>query len=146
MLCGLSMQGLASSLKGMNLDAGRDFNVLTLSFDPRETPDMARAKKSQAIARYGREGAASGWHFLTGDAKSIERATRAVGFRYVWDNDAKQFAHATGVVVLTPEGKIARYLFGIEYASKDLRISLVEASKGNLGIVVDQLLLLCYHY
>ena len=146
MLCGLSMQGLASSLKGMNLDAGRDFNVLTLSFEPSETPDMARAKKKQAMVRYGREGGEAGWHFLTGDAQQIKRVTEAVGFRYVWDDQAKQYAHATGVVVLTPEGKIARYLFGIEYAAKDLRLSLVEASRGNLGTVVDQLLLLCYHY
>jgi protein SCO1/2 len=146
MLCGLSMQGLSSSLKAMNLDAGRDFNVLTLSFDPRESPEMARAKKATAIARYGRGGAALGWHFLTGDEANIRRVTSAVGFHYVWDAAAEQYAHATGVVVLTPQGQIARYLFGVEYAAKDLRLSLVEASKGNLGTVVDRLLLLCYHY
>lgn len=160
MLCGLSMNGLASSLKGINLDAGKDFNVVTLSFDPRETPEMARAKKEESLARYGRVVSAAresgagfggprtpwGWRFLTGDEASIKRVTSAVGFRYVWDAAAKQYAHATGVVVLTPDGKIARYLFGIEYAPKDLRLSLVEASKGQLGTVVDSLLLLCYHY
>jgi protein SCO1/2 len=146
MLCGLSMQGLSSSLKGMNLEPGRDFNVLTVSFDPTETPAMAAAKKEQAMLRHGRPGAAAGWHFLTGEKDAIARLTAAVGFRYTWDAAAKQYAHPTGVVVLTPEGKIARYLFGIEYAAKDLRLSLVEASKGHLGTVVDQLLLLCYHY
>jgi protein SCO1/2 len=146
MLCGLSMQGLSISLRGMNLDAGRDFNVITISFDPRETPAMAQAKHEQATAHYGRAGAAQGWHFLTGDQQAITRVTNAVGFRYVWDADAKQFAHATGAVVLTPRGQIARYLFGVEYAAKDLRLSLVEASQGKLGTVVDQLLLLCYHY
>jgi protein SCO1/2 len=146
MLCGLSMQGLSSSLRGMNLAVGKDFEVLTVSFDPSETPEMARAKKAQALARYGHLEAASSWHFLTGDKASIDRLTSAAGFRYTWDAAAKQFAHPTGIVVATPEGKIARYLFGIEYASKDLRLSLVEASKGHLGSVVDQLLLLCYHY
>jgi len=146
MLCGLSQQGLSSSLKGIDLDAGRDFNVLTISFNPRETPDMARAKKDTALADYGRAGAARGWHFLTGDAEAIQRVTSVVGFRYQWDEAAKQYAHATGLVVLTPDAKIARYLFGIEYAPKDLRLSLVEASKGHLGTLVDRLLLLCYHY
>jgi protein SCO1/2 len=146
MLCGLSMQGLSSSLKGMNLDAGRDFEVLTVSFEPRDTPTMARAKKEMAIARYGRPGAAAGWHFLTGDQSAIENLATVAGFRYAWDAESKQYAHATGVVVVTPEGQIARYLFGIEYAPRDLRFSLVEASQGKLGSVVDQLLLLCYHY
>lgn len=146
MLCGLSLQGLATSLKGMNLEVGRDFNVVTVSFDPTETPEMARAKKEQAILRVGRAETAAGWHFLTGDKEAIARLTAAVGFRYTWDEPAKQYAHPTGVVVLTPEGRIARYLFGIEYAPKDLRLSLVEASTGHLGNVVDQLLLLCYHY
>jgi protein SCO1/2 len=146
MLCGLSMQGLSSSLKGMSLDAGRDFEVLTVSFDPRETPEMARAKKETAIARYGRPEAAAGWHFLTGDASAIERLVGAAGFRYEWDAEAKEYAHATGLVVVTPQGQIARYLFGIEYAPRDVRFALVEASQGKTGSVVDQLLLLCYHY
>ena len=146
MLCNLSTSGLASSLKGINLDVGRDFDVVTLSFDPRDTPEMSRVKKDGAIARYGRAGASNGWRFLTGDENEIRRVTSAVGFRYVWDAPSNQYAHPTGVVVLTPRGQIARYLFGIEYAPKDLRLSLVEASKGKLGSVIDQLLLLCYHY
>jgi protein SCO1/2 len=146
MLCGLSLQGLSSSLRGMNLGIGKDFDVVTVSFDPTETPQMARAKKDQALIRYGHLDAAPAWHFLTGDKASIDRLTAAAGFRYTWDAVAKQYAHPTGIVVVTPEGKIARYLFGIEYASKDLRLSLVEASQGHLGSVVDQLLLLCYHY
>jgi protein SCO1 len=146
MLCGLSMQGLSSSLKGMNLAPGADFEVLTVSFDPRETPEMARAKKDAAMVRYGRPEAASGWHFLTGDQQAIESLTAAAGFRYEWDAADKQYAHATGLVVATPAGQIARYLFGVEYAPRDLRFSLVEASQGKLGTVVDQLLLLCYHY
>jgi protein SCO1 len=146
MLCGLSMQGLSSSLKGMNLLPGRDFDVLTVSFDPRETPEMARAKKDTAILRYGRPEAAAGWHFLTGSESAVESLVSAAGFRYEWDAEAKQYAHATGLVVVTPEGQIARYLFGIEYEPRDVRFALVEASQGKLGSIVDQLLLLCYHY
>lgn len=146
MLCGLTMQGLSTSLKGMNLDAGRDFEVLTVSFEPKDTAEMARAKKDLAIARYGRPGASAGWHFLTGDEAAITAVTRAAGFRYEWDAADKQYAHATGIVVATPEGQLARYLLGVEYAPRDLRLSLVEASQNKLGNVVDQLLLLCYHY
>ena len=146
MLCGLSMQGLASSLKGMNLDAGRDFEVLTVSFEPKDTPEMARAKKESALARYQRPGAASGWHFLTGDEATIAALTSAAGFRFEWDDAAKQYAHPAGIAVATTEGKVARYLFGVEYSPRDLRLSLVEASQNKLGTVVDQLLLLCYHY
>lgn len=146
MLCDLSVQGLASSFKGMNLSAGSDFTVVTISFDPRDTPERARVKKQMAIARYGRAGTATGWSFLSGDAAAIERVTSAAGFRYTWDAASNQYAHPAGIVVVTPQGTIARYLFGIEYASKDLRLSLVEASKGHLGSVVDQLILLCYHY
>jgi protein SCO1/2 len=146
MLCSLTAQGLVSSLKAINLEAGIDFDVITLSFDPRDTPERSRTKKMTAMARYGRPGAEKGWHFLTGDETEIKKVTSAVGFRYVWDAPSQQYAHPAGVVVLTPGGTIARYLFGIEYAAKDLRLSLVEASKGNVGTLVDQLLLLCYHY
>jgi len=146
MLCKLSVQGLASSLKGISLDVGRDFQVVTLSFDPRDTPERSRAKKDAVFSGYSRPGAADGWRFLTGKESEIRRVTQAAGFRYVWDSSAEQYAHPTGIVVLTPKGQIARYLFGIEYAPKDLRLSLVEASRGKLGSVVDRLLLLCYHY
>jgi protein SCO1/2 len=139
MLCNLSVQGLATSLRGINLHAGQDFNVVTVSFDPKDTPERSREKKN-------RVGASDGWRFLTGDEAEIRRVTSAAGFRYVWDASVSQYAHPTGIVVLTPKGQIARYLFGIEYAPKDLRWSLVEASQGRLGNVVDTLLLLCYHY
>jgi protein SCO1/2 len=146
MLCGLTMTGLTGSLKGMSLDVGKDFDVITLSFEPKDTPEMARAKKDNALSRYGRKGTEAGWHFLTGDATQIERVTKAAGFRYEWDEKDKQYAHATGVVVVTPEAKIARYLFGVEYQPRDLRLALVEASENKLGTAVDKLLLLCFHY
>src|SRR5439155_1340549 len=120
MLCGLALSGIASSLKPLAFEAGREFEVITVSFDPRETPALARIRKAQYIDLYGRPAAAGGWHFLTGDAEAIRRLTSAVGFRYAWDERQRQFAHATGIVLLTPRGRIARYLFGVEYAPKDL--------------------------
>jgi len=117
-----------------------------VSFDPREGPADARASKAEAIERYGRDGAAAGWHFLTGPQASIDRLTDAAGFRYVWDEETQQFAHPTGIMVLTPEGRFARYLFGIDYGPRDLRFALMDASKGGIGSPVDSLLLYCYHY
>jgi protein SCO1 len=146
MLCGMTTDGLVRSLRALRMSAGTEFDVLSVSFDPRETPEMASAKKGPVMRQYGRKGGADGWHFLTGDKQSIDALTKAVGFRYVWDPEQKQFAHATGVLVLTPQGRIARYFFGIEYPAKDLRLGLVEASEEKLGNAVDQLLLLCYHY
>jgi protein SCO1/2 len=146
MLCGMTTDGLVRSLRALRFSAGADFEVLSVSFDPRETPEMASAKKGPVMRQYGRKGGAEGWHFLTGDKASVDALTSAVGFRYVWDAEQKQFAHATGVLVLTPQGKIARYFFGIEYPAKDLRLGLIEASEERIGNVVDQLLLLCYHY
>lgn len=146
MLCGMTTDGLVRSLRALRLSAGTEFDVLSVSFDPRETPEMASAKKGPVMRQYGRAGGAAGWHFLTGDKASVDALTKAVGFRYVWDAEQKQFAHATGIVVLTPEGRIARYFFGIEYPAKDLRLGLIEASEEKIGNVVDQLLLLCYHY
>jgi protein SCO1/2 len=124
----------------------RQYKVLTVSFDPREGPDLAAAKKAAYVASYGRAGAEGGWHFLTGDPSAIRQLSEAVGFRYVYDEASDQFAHASGIIILTPEGKIARYLFGIEYPPRDLRLALVEASIGKIGSPADQLLLLCYHY
>jgi protein SCO1/2 len=146
MLCGMTTDGLVRSLRALRLSAGTDFDVLSVSFDPRETPEMASEKKGPVMRQYSRAGAADGWHFLTGDKESIDALTKAVGFRYVWDAEQKQFAHATGILVLTPQGRIARYFFGIEYPAKDLRLGLIEASGEKIGNVVDQLLLLCYHY
>jgi protein SCO1/2 len=146
MLCGMTTDGLVRSVRALRFDAGTDYEILSVSFDPRETAEMASEKKRAVMAQYGRKSGPEGWHFLTGDAASVQALTSAVGFRYVWDAEQKQFAHATGVAVLTPQGRIARYFFGIEYPAKDLRLALVEASEERIGNVVDQLLLLCFHY
>jgi protein SCO1/2 len=146
MLCTLVLNGLASALGVLALEPHRDFEIVTVSFNPADTPASASAKKAGYLAHYQRAGAADGWHFLTGDQPSIERLTRAAGFRYAWDAPTKQFAHPSGIIVLTPEGRLARYLFGIEYGPRDLRFALVEASAGKVGSKVDALLLYCYHY
>jgi protein SCO1 len=146
MLCTQVLNGLVSSLGVLSLDVGKDFEVVTVSFDPREKPPLAAAKKAGLLERYHRPGAAAGWHFLTGDQDAITRLTKAVGFRYVWDDSLKQFAHPTGIMVLTPQGRIARYLFGIEYGPRDLRFALIDATHGTIGSAVDQVLLYCYHY
>ena len=146
MLCTQVLNGLLSSLRVLTFDAGREFEVVTVSFDPRDTPAAARAKKEPYVARYGRPGAAAGWHFLTGEPRSIAGLTDAVGFRYSWDEQIGQFAHASAIYVATPDGRLSRYFFGIEYAPRDLRLALVEASRGKIGSPVDQLLLYCYHY
>jgi protein SCO1/2 len=146
MLCTLTLNGLTAALGRLPFDVGKEFQVITVSFDPRETPSLAAAKKKAYLHRYARPTAAEGWHFLTGEPAAIDQLTKAVGFRYVWDADTRQFAHAAGILVLTPEGRIARYLYGIEYAPKDLRLALVETSAGRVGSPVDQLLLYCYHY
>jgi protein SCO1/2 len=146
MLCGEVLSGLESSLRVLKFDVGREFGVLTVSFDPRETPEMAAAKKAEYLKRYGRAGAADGWHFLTGPQESIEALTRAAGFQYNYDPKTGQFAHASAIMVLTPEGKIAQYYYGVEYAPKDLRLGLIQAADNKIGTVVDQVLLYCYHY
>ncbi|MBZ5555997.1 MAG: SCO family protein [Acidobacteriia bacterium] len=146
MLCTLVINGLSSALNVLSMDPGKDFEIVTVSFDPRDTPATATAKKAFYLERYRRAGAAEGWHFLSGDQASIDRLTKAAGFRYVWDEETKQFAHPTGIIVLTPEGRLARYLFGIEYGPRDLRFALIEASAGRIGTPVDQILLYCYHY
>jgi len=146
MLCTQVINALASALSVLSLEPGKDFEIVTVSFDPRDTPETASAKKASYISRYRKAGAADGWHFLTGDQASIARVTKAAGFRYVWDEETKQFAHPTGIIVLTPDGHLARYLFGIEYGPRDLRFALVEASAGKVGSRVDSLLLYCYHY
>jgi protein SCO1/2 len=146
MLCGEVLSGLTTSLKILKFDVGDQFDVLTVSFDPRETPELASAKKAQYLKRYGRSGAENGWHFLTGDQKNIEVLTNAAGFQYQFDPKTGQFAHATAIMVLTPTGKIAQYFYGVEYAPKDLRLGLVQASNNQIGNVVDQVLLYCYHY
>ena len=146
MLCTQVLNGAASALKVLPFDAGREFEVVVLSFAPREQPSLAAAKKEVYMQRYGHEGAAAGWHFLTGEEPQIKRVTEAVGFHYNWDEATKQFAHASGIMVATPQGRLSHYFYGIEYAPKDLRLSLVEASANRIGSAVDQLLLYCYHY
>jgi protein SCO1/2 len=146
-LCTAVLNGLEHSLAGIaTLDIGRDFEVLTVSFDPRETPDLAAAKKQVYVQQYGRSEAAEGWHFLTGNETSIKLLTAAVGFHYNYDPRSDQFAHASGIMVLTPEGKLARYFYGIPDSPRDLRLGLVEASAGKIGSPVDQILLACFHY
>ncbi len=146
MLCTLSLNGLLQSLQHIRLSAGDQFNVITVSFDPREKPGLAAAKRRIYLTLYNRASAQNGWHFLTGKEESIRSLTDAVGFRYKWDAASGQYSHATGIMVLTPEGKISRYFYGIDYPSADLRLSLVEASAGQIGTAADRILLLCYHY
>jgi protein SCO1/2 len=146
MLCTQVINGLSSALGVLSLQPGKDFEIVTVSFNPKDTPATASTKKATYLERYHRAGAAEAWHFLTGDPASIQQLTKAAGFRYVWDEQTQQFAHPTGVIVLTPDGRLARYLFGIEYGPRDLRFALVEASEGRVGSVADTLLLSCYHY
>jgi len=146
MLCGEVLSGLTSALKPMTLNPGKDFEALTVSFDPRETPQDATASKAEYLRRYKRSGAENGWHFLTGSQESVNALTKAVGFQYHYDPKVGQFAHSTAIMVLTPEGKIAQYYYGVEFSPKDLRLALVQASQNKVGTVVDQLLLYCYHY
>jgi len=146
MLCGEVLSGLESALRVLKFDVGKEFDVLTVSFDPRETPAMATKKKAEFLKRYGRPIAADGWHFLTGPQISIDALTKAAGFQYQYDPKTSQFAHSTAIMVLTPEGKIAQYYYGVEYAPKDLRLGLIQASENKIGTLADQVLLYCYHY
>jgi protein SCO1 len=146
MLCTQVLNGLDRSLKLIPLDIGKDFNVVTVSIDPTDRPVVAEAKQAMYTGMYGRPGAAQGWHFLTGDEPQIKQLANAVGFRYAYDAESKQFAHASVIMVLTAEGKISRYFYGVQYPERDLRLGLVEASQGKIGSPLDQALLYCYHY
>jgi protein SCO1/2 len=146
MLCTQVLNGLNSALKILTFDVGKEFEIVTVSIDPSERPDLAGRKKASYIESYGRPGAAGGWHFLTGDGPEIAALTRAAGFHYVYQEEADQFAHASGVIVATPDGRLARYFYGIEYAPRDLRLGLVEAADGRIGTAVDEVLLYCFHY
>ena len=146
-LCNQVLNGLTSSLSTLrDFNIGREFNVVTVSFDPREKPELANKKRATYIDWYKRAGAAEGWHFLTGEQAQIDALTDAVGFRYHWDEPSRTFVHASGVMLLTPQGKLSRYFYGIEYSARDLRLGLVEASDGKIGSPVDQILLYCFHY
>jgi protein SCO1 len=146
MLCTEVLNGLVRAMLDLPFDAGKDFNVVTVSFDARETPQMAAAKKKTYLERYGRHGAQQGWHFLTGDQKAIRRLTDAVGFHFTYDEQNDQFAHASGIMVLTPSARISRYFYDIHYSPRDLRLGLVEASQNRIGSPIDQVLLYCFHY
>ncbi len=149
MLCNQVLNGMVTAFKVMNFKPGQEFEVVTVSFDPRETAALAAAKKNTYVnylPEDRRSGATSGWHFLTGDEASIKSLTNAVGFRYHWDEATNQFVHASAIYVTTPEGRLARYFYGIEYAPRDVRLGLIEAADNKIGSPVDQLLLYCYHY
>ncbi len=146
MLCSFVREGVLAALQQVPLTAGQDFQVVNISIDPLETPMMAANVKTLTLQRYARPGAEQGWHFLTGSEEQIRRVADAIGFKYYYDETIDQYAHAAGFVVLTPQGKTARYFFGIEFNVSDLRLGLVEASSGKVGNVIDQILLLCYQY
>ena len=146
MLCTQVLNGLTSALGVLSFSVGQEFDIVTVSFDPQETPELASAKKTAYLERYNRAGAGNGWHFLTGDDKSIAALTKAVGFRYAYNASTDQYAHVSGVMVLTPEGKLSRYFYGIEYGPRDVRLALIEAAGRKIGTPVDQLLLYCFHY
>jgi len=146
MLCGEELKGLARSLKPLKLSVGQDFEVVTVSIDPTETPDLAQAKKETFLDRYDRAGADQGWHFLTGDQASITALAQTVGFRYAYNPETKLYAHAAGLVIATPSGRLSRYFYGIDYPAKDLQFGLIESSAGKIGSPIARLLLFCYHY
>jgi len=146
MLCAMVLNGLLESLKQLRFNVGDQFNVVTVSFDSTEKPSLAAAKKAVYAGLYGRPGASENWHFLTGDEKAIRQLTQAVGFRYNYDPATKQYVHATGIMVLTPQGRLARYFYGIKYPAGNLRLGLVEASQGKIGSPVDEILLYCCQY
>jgi protein SCO1 len=146
MLCTQILNGVESSLKAVSLDPGRDFEVLSVSFDPKDTSELAASKKQMYLRRYGRPNTANGWHFLSGDEPNIKALADSVGFHYKYDPKTDQYAHASGIMILTPDGHISKYFYGVEYAARDLRLGLVEASQDKIGNPVDQILLFCYHY
>jgi protein SCO1 len=146
MLCTQVLNGLVSALSVMNFEPGREFDVVVVSFNPREGPGLASQKKASYLERYGRPQTAGGWHFLTGEQSSIDALTDALGFRYAYDDTIKQFAHGAAIEVLTPKGHISKYFYGIEFSARDLRLGLIEASDERIGTPVDDFLLFCYHY
>jgi len=146
MLCNQVELGVVGTLKMLSFTPGRDYEVVFVSFDPRETPAMAAQKKESAVSHFGRRDTASGWHFLTGSTESIDALTKAANFRYSFDIRANIFAHASGIMLLTPDGRISRYFYGVEYPSRDVRLGLVDASAGKIGTPIDHLLLFCFEY
>ena len=146
MLCTQVMNGISSSLKAVPFAPGKDFDVVLISFDPRDTPAVAAEKKRAHMEYWDAEHTSGAWHFLTGDEPTIARVTSAAGFNYSWDEATGQFAHVSGVLVVTPDGRLSRYFYGVEYSPKELRMALVESGEGRIGSAIDELLLYCYHY
>ncbi len=146
MLCSFVLDGMVESIKDVDWTAGQDYQVVTISIDPRDTPERALAKRQEMLAKYGRPAAAHGWHFLVGEPDAIEQATQAAGFRYFYNANNQQYAHSAVVMAMTPDGHFARYLYGIQYPANDVRLSLLEASKGHTLSATDRLILFCYHY
>ncbi len=148
MLCNQVLNGLTGSLKGISFDVGKEFDVVAISFDARENkkPNLAKNKKESYVERYNRPNAKDGWHFLTGEQSEIDKITEAVGFNYTFDKKTNQFAHAAGIMVVTPEGRLSRYLYGIDYSPKDLKFSIMESTKNEIGNPAEQLYLYCFHY
>jgi protein SCO1 len=145
-LCTMTLNGMNQSFRTLSFDIGKEYEVITVSFDPSETPELAAEKKANYVREYGRAGGPEGWHFLTGDAPAIAALTQAVGFRYVWDEPTKQFAHGSAIMLATPQGKLSKYFYGLEYAPKDLRLGIIEASEERVGTLADSVTLLCYQY
>jgi protein SCO1/2 len=146
MLCGLMLNGVVDGFEAMDWTPGDEFEVVTISIDPLETPQLASEKKQNYLKRLGKPEAAEGWHFLTGYEAQIDRVAEAVGFSYAYDPETKEYAHAAVIFVATPDGRVARYLYGIEYPAKTLKLALLEAGEGTIGSTLDQLILYCYHY
>jgi protein SCO1/2 len=146
MLCNQTEQGVVGALRMLSFNPGRDYQVIFVSFDPRETPDMAAQKKESAMTHFRRPETASGWHFLTGSKESVDALTKGANFRYSFDEKSNLFAHASGIMLLTPDGRISRYFYGVEYPARDLRLGLVDASAGKIGTPIDRALLFCYQY
>jgi protein SCO1/2 len=146
MLCTMTLNGVVRALRVLRLEPGTDYEVVTVSFDPKETQSLAAAKKKSYLAALRRPGADGGWHFLTGELRSIERLTKAAGFQFAYDAKSGQYAHSAGLLVATPDGRLSRYFYGVEYSPKDVRLGLIEASEGKLASAADKVLLLCYRY
>ena len=148
MLCNQVLNGLTGTMKGISLDPGKDYDVVAISFDARENqkPGLAANKKASYVERFGRKGTESGFHFLTGDQSSIDAVTKAAGFKYEWDEKSNQFAHASGIMIVTPDGRLSRYFYGIDYSPKDVKLGLIDSADKKIGSLSDQLLLYCYHY
>jgi protein SCO1 len=146
MLCSLVSNGLIESLQDLKPTVGKDFDIINVSIDPHETPALAAAKKHAYLKRYGRSGAAKGWHFLTGAEPEIKRLANEVGFHFAYDASVKEYAHPSGVIVLTPQGRVTRYLFGVQFSPKDLHAAIADAAANKIGSPIERLILLCFHY